>query len=192
MEFPQNLRTRRLLLTRIVRSDLDDFLRMRSDPQVTKALGAADSQQAAVLIHKLGEHWERHGFGWWIARDPGSGSFLGCGGLRTASVDGAREIEVAYGFLPEYWRRGYATELVRVAVAQGFVRLGVREIVSFVLPGNHASCRVMEKAGFSRERELIHATRPHALYRLKVDAWRIAPLQQPATRARDEAQLQTV
>jgi RimJ/RimL family protein N-acetyltransferase len=192
MEFPQNLRTRRLLLTRIARSDLDDFLRMRSDPQVTKALGEADPQQAAVLIHKLGEHWERHGFGWWIARDPGSGRFLGCGGLRSAIVDGATETEVAYGFLPEYWRRGYATELVRVAVAQGFVRLGVRDIVSFVLPGNQASCRVMDKAGFSCEREFIHAGRPHALYRLKVDAWRIAPLMQPVTRARNEAILQTV
>ena len=192
MEFPQKLRTRRLLLTRMERGDLDDFRRMRSDPQVTEALGEADPQQAAVLIHKLGEHWERHGFGWWIARDPGSGRFLGCGGLRLTTVDRVRETELAYGFVPAYWGRGYATELVRVAVAQGFVRLGVRDIVSFVLPGNQASCRVMDKAGFSREREFIHAARPHALYRLKVDAWRVAPLMPSAIRPRDEAALQTV
>jgi RimJ/RimL family protein N-acetyltransferase len=189
MEFPQILRTRRLLLNRIERGDLNDFLRMRGDPQVTRALGATNPQQGAALVHKLAEHWQRHGYGWWIARDPASGGFLGCGGLRSATVEGLRETEVAYGFLPEYWGRGYATELVRVAVAQGFVRLGVREIVSFVVPDNKASHRVMEKAGFSRERQFIHAARPHLLYRLKVDAWRLAPTRS-ASQPRTDAAVQ--
>ena len=164
MEFPQRLRTRHLLLSRIERNDLDDFMRMRSAPQVTQVLGAADSQQAAALIHQLAEHWQRHGYGWWTVRDPDSGAFLGCGGLRSGTVAGMRVTEAAYGFLPEYWGRGYATELVRVAVAQGFVRLGVHDIVSFVLPENTASRRVMEKAGFTCEIELIHAGRDSQRY----------------------------
>lgn len=192
MEFPQRFRTRRLLLQRIERGDLDDFLRMRSDPRVTQALGEPRPGQAAVLVHKLAEHWQRHGYGWWAARDPDSGRFLGCGGLRSATIDSAPETEVAYGFLPEYWGRGYATELARVAVAQGFVRLGVRDIVSFALPGNRASLRVMEKAGFAYEREFAHAGRLHVLYRLEVDAWRIAPLQRPASQPHTQAVLQAV
>jgi RimJ/RimL family protein N-acetyltransferase len=192
MEFPQRLRTQHLLLSRIERSDLDDFTRMRSDPQVTQVLGVTDSQQAAALIHQLTEHWQRHGYGWWIARDPDSGAFLGCGGLRSGTVEGMRVTEVAYGFLPEYWGRGDATELVRVGVAQGFIRLGVRDIVSFVLPENSASRRVMEKAGFTCELEMIHAGRPHVLYRLEVNAWRVAPLMRAAFPPRPAAVLQMV
>ena len=192
MEFPQRLRTQHLLLSRIERTDLDDFTRMRGDPQVTQVLGGTDSQQAAALIHQLTEHWQRHGYGWWTAREPHSGAFLGCGGLRSGGVEGMRMTEVAYGFLPEYWGRGYATELVRVAVAQGFIRLGVRDIVSFVLPENSASRRVMEKAGFTCGPELIHAGRAHVLYRLEVNAWRVAPLMRAAFQPRPSAVLQTV
>lgn len=192
MEFPQSFRTRRLLLRRIGRGDRDDFLRMRSDPRVTQVLGAIEAEQAGVLVHKLAEHWQRHGYGWWIARDPASGRFLGCGGLRAVTIDGVPETEVAYGFLPDYWGRGLATELARVAVAQGFVRLGVRDIVGFALPGNRASRRVMEKAGLGYEREFVHAGRVHVLYRLGVEAWRVAPLQRPATAPHLQVALQAV
>ena len=192
MDFPQRLRTQHLLLSRIGRNDLDDFTRMRNDPRVTRVLGVTDSQQAAALIHQLTEHWQRHGYGWWTARDPHSGAFLGCGGLRSGTVEGMRVTEVAYGFLPEHWRRGYATELVRVAVAQGFVRLGACDIVSFVLPQNSASRRVMEKAGFISGPELIHTGRPHVLYRLEVDAWRVAPLVRAAYEPRPAGVLQAV
>lgn len=192
MEFPHRFRTRRLLLTRIAMSDLDDFLRMRNDPQVKQVLGATPPEHAAALVDKLAEHWNRHGYGWWTARDPQSGRFLGCGGLRSVLVDGVPETEVAYGFLPQYWGRGYATELARVAVAQGFVRLGLREIVSFALPANQASLRVMEKTGFCYEREFAHAGRPHVLYRLKVEAWCVAPLKRSAPQPRTHALLQAV
>jgi RimJ/RimL family protein N-acetyltransferase len=192
MDFPARFRTRRLLFTRIERGDLDDFLRMRSDPQVMRMLGGTEPKRAAALVDELALHWDRHGYGWWIARDPDSGRFLGCGGLRSVTIRGVPETEVAYGFLPEYWGRGYATELARVAVAQGFVRLGLRNIVSFALRGNQASRRVMEKTGFAYERELVHSGRSHVLYRLTVEAWRTAPLERAAFQPREMAVLQSV
>lgn len=180
MEFPHILRTHRLLLTRFEPSDLDDFLAMRNEPEVIRILGHTRAQQEAAHVQSLSDHWARHGYGWWVARDPGSGVFLGCGGLRSHTIAGVPETELAYSFLPGYWGRGYASELARVAVAQGFVRLGVRDIVGFALPENVASRRVMEKIGFLREHELLHAGRLHLLYRLNVDAWRVAPLKRGA------------
>ena len=41
-------------------------------------------------------------------------------------------------------------------------------VVSFTLPGNLASRRVMEKLGFRFERETTYAGLPHVLYRLRV------------------------
>jgi RimJ/RimL family protein N-acetyltransferase len=175
MEFPLNLRTGRLLLTRLERADWSDYLRMRSAPEVARILGPMDCDKAAMLCQRLAEQWEEQGYGWWAMRDPKSGKFLGCGGLRSAVLEGTQATEVAYGLLPEFWGRGYASELVRTAVAQGFVRLGVQEIVSYVLPDNIASRRVVEKSGFVCERSLEHAKRPHLLYKLKARHWCAAP-----------------
>ena len=44
--------------------------------------------------------------------------------------------------------------------------LGLPDLVTYTLPGNLASRRVMEKLGFTYEREVVHADLPHVLYRL--------------------------
>ncbi|HMF39142.1 MAG TPA: GNAT family N-acetyltransferase, partial [Polyangia bacterium] len=74
-----------------------------------------------------------------------------------------------------YWNRGYATEGARAALAFGFRWLQAAEIVSFTVPLNVRSRRVMEKLGMRRSpaddflHPLIaegHPLRPHVLYRL--------------------------
>jgi [ribosomal protein S5]-alanine N-acetyltransferase len=40
-------------------------------------------------------------------------------------------------------------------------------VVTYTLPYNAASRRVMEKLGFEYEREVVHADLPHVLYRLQ-------------------------
>ena len=177
MTISAKFRTRRLLLTRIERTDFADLMRLHRDPRVTEMLGGsrADGEWAA-LADECASHWVRHGFGWWVARDPRSGKFIGRGGLRRLELAGRIETEVGYGILPEYWGRGYATELVQVAVAQGFVRLGLTDIISFAQPSNEASRRVMEKTGFAYERDIDHAGRPHVLYRGTAASWRLMPL----------------
>ena len=44
--------------------------------------------------------------------------------------------------------------------------MGRADIVSFALPTNRASRRVMEKVGFKYERDILHLNLPHVLYRL--------------------------
>jgi [ribosomal protein S5]-alanine N-acetyltransferase len=188
MELPGKFRTRRLLLTRIGLDEMDDMLRMHRDERVMRTLGGPRPDAAIMtLVHELDAHWTRHGYGWWALRDPDSGSFIGRGGLRRVQVAGQPEIEVAYGLLPEFWGRGLATEFTRVAVAQGFVTLGLEEIVACTLPGNRASRRVMEKAGFTFERDIEHAGLHHVLYRLTARAWIEAPLARGRTAARAAA-----
>ena len=53
-----------------------------------------------------------------------------------------------------------------------FERLGMEELVCFTLTINRASQRVMEKAGFEYERDVVHAGQPHVLYRLTASGWR--------------------
>lgn len=188
MGLPETFRTSRLLLTRISADDAADLVTMQRDPGVAATLGgmrAEDEIEADAQM--LAAQWDAHGFGWWAVREPGTGRFIGRGGLRYATVGAERAIEVGFGFMPEFWGRGLATELARVSVAQGIVRLGAAEIVSFTLPSNAASRRVMEKTGFAYERDIEHAGMPHVLYRLTAESWRTAPVREQRSAARRAA-----
>lgn len=170
-----NMCTPRLLLSRIQEGDLSDFVRMYRDPRVTATLGGVRSEeQTRELLGRDLSHWEQHGFGRWVMRELGSGCFVGRGGLRRWTVDGRDEVELGYGLLFEYWGRGLATELALASVAFGFQSLQLTELICFALPTNAASRRVMEKAGFRYEREIVHADLPHVLYRLSAAQWRLS------------------
>jgi len=93
----------------------------------------------------------------------------GRGCLRYATLDGRDEVEVAYGFMSDFWGQGYATEMAAESVRVAFEMLKLSEIVCFTLPTNLASRRVMEKVGFRYERDTIYADLPHVLCRLKRD-----------------------
>jgi RimJ/RimL family protein N-acetyltransferase len=166
--FPiDELRTARLFLTRMREDDWPDLQRMYLNPRVMATLGGIRAEeQTRELLRRHLSHWQEHGFGWWVAREPATGAFAGRGGLRRMIIGGSEEVEVGYGFLPEFWGRGLATELAAESVRVGFEVLGLSELVSMTLPSNRASRRVMEKVGFRYERDVVHAGLPHVLYRL--------------------------
>ena len=159
--------TARLVLSRPTAADLPDLVRMYQDERVMATLGgvrtADDTRQ---YLDRLLAHWDEHGFGLWIVREPENSRFIGRGGLRQALVEGAPMIEVGYGLMSEFWGRGLATELARESVRIAFDELQIDEVVSFTLPTNFASQRVMQKAGLHYVRDIVYADLPHVLYRL--------------------------
>lgn len=56
--------------------------------------------------------------------------------------------EIGYGMYPAYEGRGFMTEAVKAIVLWASRQPGVREIQAETEPGNRASQRVLEKAGF--------------------------------------------
>jgi [ribosomal protein S5]-alanine N-acetyltransferase len=138
------------------------------DQRVGATLGGAQSPEGVRIgIARHGEHWDAHGFGYWMFLDRETGAPVGRGGLSHAHVGGRDEVEVGWAVMPERWRQGYATELGAASVRFAFDVLGLPDLVAYTLPGNHPSRRVMEKLGFTYEREVVHADLPHVLYRLQ-------------------------
>jgi RimJ/RimL family protein N-acetyltransferase len=88
-----------------------------------------------------------HGYASWAVVERASGRLIGDCGLFPADGVGP-DVELAYGLAPEVWGRGYATEAAIACVRAGFEELGLDRIVADVDPGNAASVRVLEKAGF--------------------------------------------
>jgi RimJ/RimL family protein N-acetyltransferase len=160
-------RTTRLALERLRVDHLEELCRFHQDARVMATLGGVRSEESTrEWLEGDLAHWERHGFGIWVARLRSDGSLAGRGGLRHVRIGGRDEVELAYAIGAELWGRGLASELAETALTLGFERLGLPELVCFALPTNQASLRVMQKAGFAFEREVVYWDRPHRLHRL--------------------------
>ena len=63
------------------------------------------------------------------------------------------EVEIGYTICKKASGKGYATELVKAMTEFAFSKFGVEVIYGRVMHGNQASVRVLEKNGYSYERE---------------------------------------
>jgi len=165
----ERAQTERMILERLRLEHAAEQMRLLLDPRVGATLWArAEPPTEADVLDGLRakvDHWDRHGFGMWLARDRDTGEMVGRGGLQYTYTAGLNDVEAAWAVVPERWGQGLGTELAHACVEVGFGQLGLLEIVAFTLPHNVASRRVMEKAGFTYERDIVHAGLPHVLYR---------------------------
>ena len=171
-----NLTTARLLAEAIIRLHFHDLHRLLSDPRVMQTLSAdgkpLSEQAVSEQMEQNIDHWRQHGFGLWVFHLKKDGQFIGRGGLKTYQIDGKDVIGLAYAVMPDYWNRGFATEMAQASLEVGFGHLDFPEIGSWTLPINLASQRVMEKLGFRYERDFEFAGLPHRFYRLVAGDWR--------------------
>ena len=169
------LTTQRLVLRRWQDDDREPFAALNADPVVMRYFpGLLTREQSDLFVDATEESFEARGYGLWVVeRD---GTFLGFTGLKAAQFEApfTPAVEVAWRFAAHAWGNGYATEAARAAVADGFDRLGLDEIVSFTAVVNRPSWAVMERLGMQRSGEFDHPAVPvghelrrHVLYRLQ-------------------------
>jgi [ribosomal protein S5]-alanine N-acetyltransferase len=158
--------TPRLLAEPLAKEHWEGLRRMDQDEHFMAFLGGVRDEAGTdrYLTSNL-EHWEKHGFGLWMLRDRETGAMIGRAVLRHLMVDVTDEVETGYGFLPEFWGRGLATEITDACLRVGRERLGLDSIVGITRPANTASQRVMAKAGLTYEREIVHDGQLHFLFR---------------------------
>ena len=177
------IRTERLLLRRWRDADSEPFAAMNADPAVVEHLqGPLSRERSDDFIDRIEAHWEAEGWGLWAVEAPDVASFIGYVGLWPADYVQPGMVEVGWRLAHDQWGHGYATEAARAALEYGFTEVGLAEIVSFTVPQNERSWRVMERIGLVRDLsgdfdhprvdpvaypELVR----HVLYRLSRDRW---------------------
>jgi RimJ/RimL family protein N-acetyltransferase len=178
------IRTERLLLRRWRDDDRPAVAAMNLDPAVMEHFqGLTSPEDSGAFVDRIEAHWEEHGWGLWAVEVPGVAPFVGFTGLWPATqVLGWPSVEVGWRLARAHWGNGYATEAAGEALRFGFEDLGLEEIVSFTVPQNDRSRRVMERIGLVRDEagdfdhprvdgvahpELVR----HVLYRLDRATW---------------------
>ena len=173
------INTARLLLRRWRPEDREPYAALSADPAVMEHYPSVLSRaQAEARVDEIEAEFARVGFGRWAVEIPGESGFAGSIGLSVVSFEAAFTpcVEIGWRLARRFWGRGYATEGALAAVEVGFERLGLREIVSFTVPANARSIRVMEKIGMTFSGEFDHpelpeghALRRHVLYRRRLN-----------------------
>jgi RimJ/RimL family protein N-acetyltransferase len=134
------------------------------------------------MIARIERHFEQHGFGLFAAELRRDRTFLGFIGLSVAAFEAPfmPAVEIGWRLDAEYWGQGLATEGAREVLRYGFQEVGLSKIVSFTVPENTRSRRVMEKLGMIHDQAADfdhplllpgHPRRRHVLYRLNREDW---------------------
>lgn len=144
------LLTPRLTLRALQADDLAAFSAMQANPEVMRTLGTGVTRSTAEtwdgMARMLGQ-WALRGYGMFAIVETASGRFAGRAGI-LQPYEWA-EPELAYGLDAPFWGRGYATEAAVILHRWAFMQRGLTNLVSYVMPENSASRRVLDKLGAS-------------------------------------------
>jgi RimJ/RimL family protein N-acetyltransferase len=145
------IETERLLLRRFSPGDLDEFVALHADPEVTRFILPFDRAEAEERLRKDEAEWHERGHGFLAVVAKDSGEFLGRMAIKYWPQFG--ETEVGWTLRRSAWGKGYATEAGRACVDWAFANLGVPYLTAMIAPGNARSIAVAERLGFSRLRD---------------------------------------
>ncbi len=173
------IQTERLLLRRWREEDREPFYRLNSDPRVMEFMPACLTRaESDVLLERINEHFRKHDFGLCAAELREGRTFIGYVGLAVPTFEASFTpcVEIGWRLSADHWGRGLATEAARAMAGYAFEKLGLEGIVSFTVPENMRSRRVMEKMGMTHDASDDfdhpnlpegHPLRRHVVYRLR-------------------------
>ncbi|MCP3914603.1 MAG: GNAT family N-acetyltransferase [bacterium] len=128
--------------------------------------------QGPETVYELSDiyaHWATpsdNGTNYHFALDEKSSGEL-CGTFALRFLDHPFVGDVGYWLGEHFWSRGIGTEANMLVAYLAFEHLGATALTAEVFVGNEASCRVLEKTGYRRERAV--RTRPVQLEQSRAD-----------------------
>lgn len=135
------LRTARLLLRRPRPDDLDAMFAIMSDPRAMRywsTLRHADREVTRAWLERM------------IARNAAGGEdfLIEFEGRVIGNVGAGRLPDFGFILHPDFWGRGFATEVSVAFIDHAFRTTEISELTADVDPRNAASLRVLERLGF--------------------------------------------
>lgn len=147
---PVPMTTDRLTLRRVAESDAEDVFAYHSDPEVAVYLSfnpAREVSESASFIQRCESAWDSgEAFPIAITSTPDN-RLIGIVELRPTG----HGVELGYVLARSQWGKGYMVEAVQAVAEWVFRETDEHRVWALTDIDNHASQRVLEKAGFLRE-----------------------------------------
>jgi len=139
--------TERLIIRPFEAADVEPLVRLFADPLVHRFVGDGlplPIDQAELWVERSRENLDRHGYGTGAVVERATGAMIGWAGF---ARPGDRSEEIIYGLAQDRWGRGHGREILDALLAVAEAR-GIAPVRATVDPANHASIRLLERAGF--------------------------------------------
>lgn len=139
----------RIILRKILRTDVDDVFEYSSDEQLTKYLLWHPHKNIAVTLQylkTLERKYRKMEFYDWGVVHKSSGKLIGTCGFTAFDIEN-NGAEIGYVIARPYWGMGFAAEAARAVIEFGFQTLRLHRIEARFMTKNDGSRRVAQKCG---------------------------------------------
>lgn len=141
------LETERLVLRPLQKDDLETFLSIFSNPEVTRYY-EVETMTGLAQAEKLLDHFIAIGRLGIALKE--SERIIGSCGIFAITQE-YYSASLGYDLAREYWGRGIMTEALKTLLGFGFLSMGLNRISALTYPDNAASIRLLSKLGFRTE-----------------------------------------
>ena len=149
----QPLKTKRMLLRKLVQDDINDMYTWASDPEVAQYVtweahtSIAETQD---FIDRTLSRYKHAKLGPWAMVNREDNRMIGLNGFIEWETKHSRA-ELGYVLSKDCWGKGYMTESKKAIVDFGFQHMNLNRIAARCRVPNIGSARVMEKCGMTYE-----------------------------------------
>jgi RimJ/RimL family protein N-acetyltransferase len=148
------IETERLVLRQWRSTDYEPFALINADFRVMEYFPKLLTlEETMVCIERIVKHINDHGFGLFACELKSTGKFLGFVGLSIPTFEAPFTpcVEIGWRLAYQYWGNGYATEAAKAVLKFGFETVRLNEILSWTVPKNMKSRKIMEKIGMKQD-----------------------------------------
>lgn len=173
------IETERLILRTWKEEDVEPYYLINQDPKVIEFLPKAmTKKEAKWFMSEMNQQFVDRNHTFWAVEEKETQALIGFVGLNKPFWKSHFTpcVEIGWRLGSEHWGKGYATEGAKASLEYGWNTLGLTEIVSFTVPANSRSIRVMKRIGMQRDKggDFAHPKLPedhplsmHVLYRIQ-------------------------
>ena len=160
------LETERLYLRKYKLEDLENYYKLKSCKEVwtySTFIPLKEKDEARLLLSNLINDRKDKKYVFMALYKRDSNEFIGEAGIIGYNPSANRCV-IGYNLLPQYWNKGYATEITENLIKYAFEFLRIERVEALALQINKASCKVLEKSGFILEGVLRNFSRAEIGY----------------------------
>lgn len=151
------LETARLYCRSWKDSDLFLILDLHQNQEVMKYFpGIASVESCKQFLKKMQGVFNLHAYAYLPVIKKDSNEFIGWVGISNQKYLEPPFVDIGWRILPQFWGKGFATEMASAFLRYGFNECGLNEIFAVAPKSNLPSITVMKRIGMDFESEFLH------------------------------------
>ena len=143
--------TERLVVRAYTENDQENFYLLNGNRRVMRWIRPVKTMRESneFLVETLARTEADPAMGRWAVEEKNPGKFVGS--FAIIPVENTDRIQLGYALLPQYWGKGYATELTRNGLHYVFAKMNLNVIYALTETPNISSQKVLIKTGFTED-----------------------------------------